>query len=233
MIVGLVVEAFLTLKSPFESGAWWPGWRPRFVAIIMGIIATIVYLNICLLYGVVPLSNSKIQCLPLPKVLRTVQVLDRLDVALNFVGAYSLIISSGIGVCVGLRKGLTRTCDALPAPVVHLAKLSILLSASLVLTGLPTNLMRLGLTLVKSRETRVSLVGVHQLLLQVSFARTLFTLPVCYFAWPDFRHGFFCRKTTMQSMPSRQSSLSLNNMEITEMETELEMIDNNKRSSIW
>lgn len=229
-VAGLATEALLMVKSPFQSGAWWPAWRPRFMVLLMSVVAVIVYLNICLLYAVIPLDNRQFQCLPLPNAVRTVQILDRLDIAFNFVTAYIVIVSSVTGLCVTIKCNPSRSCDALSASVVHMGRLSLLLNASLVLTGLPTNLLRLWLSLVQSRHTRISLLGIHQLLMQVSFARTLFNLPVCYFAWPDFRQGFLCSDTT--PLPSRQSSVSMNNMEITEMETELELMDKEQSGDV-
>lgn len=226
--LGLALEAFLMLKNTVSSGMWWPAWRPRFIVVAMTVIAVSVYLNISLLYAASSGNDNRFYCLPLPCALHTIQILSQVDIAVNFVLAYVLILSTLAGTALRLWNTKwernRNPGSIIPSQTLIQAKISILLNTVLIFTASPSNIFRLWYLTNQSNmplETS-TFMGVHQLLLQVYFSRTLLSFFVYLLTWPAFYKGFPCQRHTSSSLSS-SSIICINELE--ENDTDIIVID--------
>ena len=197
---GLVVESLLVVKWKLRivPGGWFPAWRPKFFALTVTIIGVVVYMNITLLFGV---TNAGGKCLPLPMYVNQIKLLNEVDVFINVLIPYVIIM---VCVCLIVSQLIRQTVTRLQGHVgghystVHAESnpgngMVLWVAVVFFVCTAPGRLIRFWQTisdLVNGHQLyhrNGSLVLAQHAFLQLSFSRCILNFMVYLLTWRPFR----------------------------------------------
>ena len=230
LIVGMLTERCLAISGPRRIIC--TNMKSRITVIVLCVLALVIYLNLCLLYGVLETPAGPV-CVPLPHVAIAIAIYRKVDVIINFGIAYACIII----VLVSLTRRTTPPRrpplgdyrDSEPHlpddnPIANPEKtvtvLILITSLVFLICSLPGHIFRLITMLVPSEvisHRHLILLLVQQLLLLLFFTRAAVTPWLCMWTNPTYSASLY--RAVRDYVIQTSGKTASQNSETTEMTT--------------
>ena len=226
--VAFGIDRSIFVTSWDNYSKWCTSLRSKVVVYSLLVVAVVVYLNISILSGVTRNFNNDTTCSPLPRFMRQIFLLDKMDAVVNVLVPYSMVcvlgVIIGVHYCWYERTASTHVppLRSTSPPCAHwgpverqLVVICLVLTVGFMVLNLPSALLRLSVFVATLQRSDFEM-GDHAILWQQVFLHMYFTrfalnFPIylaCSSAFRSNCAALFCPRCLSKGKTKKAGELS-------------------------